>query len=71
MEKYIIIIIIIMIVFFWKVWYPEELLKKHNNELSDDFWEEYIRHFTNTLYHPTGTCGIGRVVDSNLKVVFC
>ena len=32
-----------------------------------DIWE-YIQKYTQTLYHPTGTCAIGSVVDDQLKV---
>lgn len=34
----------------------------------DAFWEEFIRMFATTLYHPTGTCRIGDVVDNKLAV---
>jgi len=41
---------------------------------SDAYWECYLRHLTLTLYHPSGTCAMGKrdnpysVVDSELKV---
>ena len=41
---------------------------------SDDFWRWYIRRATLTIYHPVGTCKMGRaddpstVVDPRLKV---
>ncbi|ODN00432.1 Glucose dehydrogenase [FAD, quinone] [Orchesella cincta] len=35
---------------------------------SDEFWECYIRHFAFSLYHPTSTCTMGKVVDSRLRV---
>jgi choline dehydrogenase-like flavoprotein len=28
----------------------------------------FVRKFTQTVYHPTSTCAIGEVVDSELKV---
>ncbi|CAG7654424.1 unnamed protein product, partial [Allacma fusca] len=43
---------------------------------SDAYWECYIRTFSFTLYHPTGTCRMGKgpedsgaVVDSKLRVL--
>ena len=35
----------------------------------DEAWlrSEVCKH-TNTIYHPTGTCGMGRVVDERLRV---
>lgn len=41
---------------------------------SDDYWQCHIRHMTLTIYHPVGTCKMGRtsdpttVVDSRLRV---
>lgn len=41
---------------------------------SDEFWRWYIRHATLSMFHPVGTCKMGRaddpttVVDSKLKV---
>ena len=41
---------------------------------SDDYWRCHIRHMTLTIYHPVGTCKMGRtsdpttVVDSRLRV---
>ncbi len=40
---------------------------------SDDYWRCYIRFFSNTLWHPVGTCRMGQrndptsVVDSKLR----
>lgn len=31
--------------------------------------KQMIRKNTQTLYHPVGTCGMGRVVDGELKVI--
>ncbi|CAG7730947.1 unnamed protein product, partial [Allacma fusca] len=43
---------------------------------SDDYWKCYIQHFSVTMWHPTGTCKMGRdasdktaVVDSRLRVL--
>lgn len=42
---------------------------------SDMFWECYIRHYTHTIYHYSGTCKMGQssdktaVVDSRLRVL--
>ncbi|CAH0380725.1 unnamed protein product [Bemisia tabaci] len=36
---------------------------------SDAYLECCIRHFTMTLYHPTSTCAMGRVVDHRLRVI--
>ena len=33
-----------------------------------DVWE-FIQHHAMPFFHPTGTCGIGRVVDSRLRVL--
>jgi choline dehydrogenase len=32
-----------------------------------DVWD-YVRQYAGTLYHPTSTCAIGPVVDSELRV---
>jgi choline dehydrogenase len=38
------------------------------DSLSDpDVWD-YIRRYTHSIYHPTSTCAIGPVVDSELRV---
>lgn len=42
--------------------------------LSDDFWRCFARHYSQTIYHPVGTCKMGprsdymAVVDPRLKV---
>ncbi len=33
----------------------------------EDIWA-HVKRYVQTLYHPTGTCGIGRVVDPELRV---
>jgi choline dehydrogenase len=48
---------------------PSKLLEKHEGKCTDAFWEDYARTYCTTLYHPTSTCAIGKVVDSNLKVM--
>ena len=32
-----------------------------------DIWE-YLQRHTQTIFHPTGTCAIGPVVDNELRV---
>ena len=59
------------------------VLTKSNNEAgskfseyflsNDKYWSCYVRHLTMTMYHPVGTCKMGRtendsVVNSELKV---
>jgi choline dehydrogenase len=36
---------------------------------SDDDWLAYCREVGDTVFHPTSTCSIGRVVDGGLKVL--
>jgi choline dehydrogenase len=42
---------------------------------SDAYWECYLRHLTLTLYHPSGTCAMGKkhdpnaVLDSEMNVI--
>jgi choline dehydrogenase len=38
-----------------------------NSPSDTDVWD-YVRQYTQTIYHPTSTCAIGPVVDSELKV---
>ena len=37
--------------------------------LNESDMKHMIRKNTQTLYHPVGTCGMGRVVDGELKVI--
>ena len=32
------------------------------------YWECYVRHLTMTMYHPVGTCAMGTVTDSKMRV---
>ena len=32
------------------------------------YWECFVRHLTMTMYHPTGTCAMGKVLDRELRV---
>jgi choline dehydrogenase len=43
------------------------ILVAPSSDSDDDIWS-YIRQKAQVLYHPTSTCGIGRVVDPQLKV---
>merc|ERR1719203_1204556 len=44
---------------------PKNMAKKYGTDLtSDALWEAWLRHYANTLYHPSSTCRIGDVVDS-------
>ena len=36
---------------------------------TDDEWLAYCRETGDTVFHPTSTCSIGRVVDPDLKVL--
>ncbi|XP_054004391.1 glucose dehydrogenase [FAD, quinone]-like isoform X1 [Hylaeus anthracinus] len=54
---------------------PNRVLECSSFEyLSDDYWRCFARHYTMTIYHPSGTCKMGpvsdsmAVVDSRLKV---
>jgi choline dehydrogenase len=51
---------------------PPFLAEKHGYregaEPSDALLEDFARHFSLTVYHPTCTCRIGDVVDPRLKV---
>lgn len=45
---------------------PQEVA--HLPKDSRELWEFMARNFCNTLYHPSSTCKIGLVVDSELRV---
>jgi len=51
---------------------PPDLRSKHGHtpgdRLSDELIEDFARHFSFTVYHPTSTCRIGSVVDPQLRV---
>jgi choline dehydrogenase-like flavoprotein len=36
---------------------------------TDDEWLAYCREMGETVFHPTSTCSIGKVVDEKLKVM--
>jgi len=41
---------------------------KHHGYKTPAYWECYVKHFVATVYHPVGTCAMGSVVDSRLRV---
>lgn len=51
---------------------PIDECKMHKFK-SDKYWECYLRHISNTMYHPVTTCKMGRsddktaVVDTKLR----
>jgi len=47
---------------------PADMLERHHGQTSDAFWEDFVRHYGMTLYHPTSTCSIGKVVSPTLLV---
>jgi len=52
---------------------PPALAAKHahtpGSPLSDGLIEDFARHYSFTVYHPTSTCRIGSVVDPQLRVL--
>ena len=36
---------------------------------TDEEWLAYCREMGETVFHPTSTCSLGKVVDENLKVM--
>ncbi len=54
-----------------KKYQKREIYGVHSN-LTDKEWEQHIRNRADTIYHPVGTCKMGKdplaVVDSSLKV---
>jgi choline dehydrogenase-like flavoprotein len=38
-------------------------LAKEMNQNEDQFWESFVRKYTVTVYHPTGTCQMGKEED--------
>lgn len=50
---------------------PHAIREKHGwkgGALSDAIIDDWVRHFAFSVYHPTSTCRIGDVVDSQLRV---
>lgn len=45
-----------------------ESLPQQEGDLTDAEWREFLGASVNTYFHPTSTCQIGKVVDSDLKV---
>lgn len=45
-----------------------ESLPQQEGDLNDAEWREFLTASVNTYFHPTSTCQIGKVVDSDLKV---
>ena len=41
----------------------------HLDVVSMDYWRAVVRRYASTLYHPCGTCAMGKVVDSRLRVL--
>lgn len=41
----------------------EEINGDETTENEDQFWESYIRKYSITVYHPTGTCRMGKEED--------
>ena len=52
---------------------PPALAEKHGHTpgapFSDELIEDFARHYSFTVYHPTSTCRIGSVVDPQLRVL--
>jgi len=41
---------------------------EHHGYKTPAYWECYVKHFVATVYHPVGTCAMGSVVVSRLRV---
>jgi len=41
---------------------------EHHGYKTQAYWECYVKHFVATVYHPVGSCAMGSVVDSRLRV---
>lgn len=40
----------------------------HLPKTSREVWRTHVRRLASTIYHPSSTCAMGKVVDSDLKV---
>jgi len=52
----------------YKPFRKREALPQKEGDLTDTEWREFLSASVNTFFHPTSTCQIGQVVDSELKV---
>jgi len=50
-----------------KLWGPDPFCNSLEF-LSAAYWECYVHHFSMTLYHPVGTCAMGTVLDTKLRL---
>ena len=50
-----------------QLWGPDPFCQ-HLEFKSTAYWECYVKHFAFTVYHPVGTCAMGTVLDSRLRV---
>lgn len=46
---------------------PGKLCQEHTYD-TDDYWRCMIRHKIHTIYHPSGTCKMGRAGDATAVV---
>lgn len=47
---------------------PFPLCQDVKPSFGDAYWECFVRHLTMSMYHPVGTCAMGLVVDTDLRV---
>jgi choline dehydrogenase len=41
----------------------------HLSISSPEYWKNQVRRYASTIYHPSSTCAMGKVVSSDLKVI--